>query len=249
MNINYFYYRYHNEKTIMDIPTYVISFYDLTFVLEGELHYKINNKHVYLKKNDIILIPPNSTRARLDINHPAEYASFNFYSDSKINLPMINRKALDSDFFYLIQVCNSLTNKMADLYNQTINDLIKTMLSLLKCKSLETNYNVLTKNIIKYINDNIKKKITLQDISKQFAYSESYCCATFKKDTGNSIINYYLNKKIADAKILLIESSLPIKAIAESVGFDDQNYFSRTFKKITKLSPLNYKNKYRRTKI
>ena len=56
-----------------------------------------------------------------------------------------------------------------------------------------------------------------------------------------SIIEYVLKERIAMAKSLLMEGSLPLTKISEMVGFSDYNYFSRTFKKQTGYTPLAYK--------
>ena len=60
---------------------------------------------------------------------------------------------------------------------------------------------------------------------------------TFEK----SIIHYLIDLRISEAKNLLIETSMPCSVIAELVGFDDANYFSRIFKKRMGLSPLQFR--------
>ena len=244
MRINHFYYKYHNEQTIQDIPTSIINFYDLTLVFNGELEYKINNKYIQLKKGDVILIPPNSKRERININHPAEYSSFNFYTDVPINLPMIMRDILDTNFSHFTQIANSLTTSVNTLYDDTLNSLIKTIISLIINKRAEKKYNDVTKGIIKYITTNYRSNVSVSTISKSLNYSESYCIKIFKKDTGNSIMNYCTEKRISIAKALLLENKLSIKEIAETSGFPDQNYFSRIFKKSSGISPLAFRKRH-----
>ena len=55
------------------------------------------------------------------------------------------------------------------------------------------------------------------------------------------IIDYYINLKIEKAKELLRENELSVKEISEKLSFDTPNYFTKTFKRVTTLTPLEYK--------
>jgi hypothetical protein len=66
-------------------------------------------------------------------------------------------------------------------------------------------------------------------------------CRFFKKMTGRSALAYVNEYRIEKATVLLTKTDEPIGEIAESVGFDDLNYFSRVFKKVKKCSPGEYR--------
>ena len=55
-------------------------------------------------------------------------------------------------------------------------------------------------------------------------------------------MSYAINEKIEKAKLLIIEDLLSLKEIAKSLGFDDYNYFSRSFKKRSGHPPTRYKS-------
>ena len=57
-------------------------------------------------------------------------------------------------------------------------------------------------------------------------------------------MNYCTTKRISIAKALLLENKLTIKEIAETSGFQDQNYFSRIFKKTVSMSPLSFRKRH-----
>ena len=69
-----------------------------------------------------------------------------------------------------------------------------------------------------------------------------YCDIIFKRETGQSIIGYLTDQRIIEAKKLLIDSLLSLKEVAENVGFEDYNYFSRIFKKKTGYTPTQFRN-------
>lgn len=59
-----------------------------------------------------------------------------------------------------------------------------------------------------------------------------------------SIIRYVIQRRVEEAQKLLLEGTLSLKKIAETVGFEDYNYFARTFKKATGRTPREYKNSF-----
>ncbi|HPU62820.1 MAG TPA: helix-turn-helix transcriptional regulator, partial [Mobilitalea sp.] len=66
----------------------------------------------------------------------------------------------------------------------------------------------------------------------------------YKKKTGISLKNYINEYRIERAKELLLTSDKSISDIAEAVGFDNFSYFSTLFKKVTGLSPKEFKDNH-----
>lgn len=73
--------------------------------------------------------------------------------------------------------------------------------------------------------------------------SVSYLCVFFKKYTKKTLNDYLTEVRIANAKILLKDNRKKLYEIATSVGFTDANYFSTLFKKITGMTPSEYKER------
>ncbi len=101
--------------------------------------------------------------------------------------------------------------------------------------------NLIANKIIDYLNDNLNKNININDIAKELNYNKSYLFRQFKLVTGKTILHYYVNLKIEDAKKQLREKNISVKELAEYYAFDTPNYFSKTFKKYTGYTPLQYK--------
>lgn len=99
----------------------------------------------------------------------------------------------------------------------------------------------ISKNIIRYIRENIDKELTRESIAEQFYMSKGYISNIFKKETGKSLIDYINEEKVNKAKELLVMTPMPVSVVAMEVGFDNFSYFSRLFKKLAGSSPQNYR--------
>ena len=95
--------------------------------------------------------------------------------------------------------------------------------------------------IIEYISLHYADTLTSAELSKKWFLSESYFCRFFKKATGQPPTEYINRIRVDKAAVLLKKTNESITKISSKVGFDDVNYFSRTFKKFMNISPSEYK--------
>ena len=92
-----------------------------------------------------------------------------------------------------------------------------------------------------YVRNNYNKKISLEDISEYVYLSKSYLSKIFKDEMNCTLTNYINNVRVEKSKSLLLDSSLSLADIAYMVGFEDQSYYTKVFKKVTGVSPGKYK--------
>ena len=162
------------------------------------------------------------------------YRSYIEKCSAKFNIPLES----------LQKTILSLKNKMPDkIYvDILINPLIRMLeLAYIKLSDIKCSTNIID-DVIKYTNRHYQENITLNQICTIFSKSRSCISHTFKKETGQSFREYLISVRLRAAKSLLLYSNLSISEIAYSVGFNDSNYFSNTFKKYVGLSPSKYKN-------
>ena len=96
----------------------------------------------------------------------------------------------------------------------------------------------------KYIQDNLSKQISLEEIAQAVNLSPSYFCTLFKEQMNIGLTDYIIQERIEKAKLMLRDSTFSIKEIAYAVGYADQRHFSKVFQKTTGMKPSAYKKLY-----
>lgn len=97
---------------------------------------------------------------------------------------------------------------------------------------------------IRYIKKNLNKNISRTDVAEYVHLNEEYFSRLFRKQTGDTYKDYVLSEKMKEAKKLLEHSRLSISIIASKVGYDNFSHFSKMFKKVTNLTPQEYRKKF-----
>lgn len=98
-------------------------------------------------------------------------------------------------------------------------------------------------DVIHLLENSLYTTLNIEEICKTTAYGRAYLFRVFKAKTGKTIMEYYLDLKIERAKQLLRENELSIREISEVLAFNEPNYFTKTFKRITRLTPTAYKKR------
>lgn len=103
-------------------------------------------------------------------------------------------------------------------------------------------YNTLIlKPALEYIQINFEKRISLDEMASLCNISSSYFSKLFNKITGDNFSNYINQARIDRACVLLATTDTPITVIALDLGFEDNSYFDKVFKKLTGVTPSFYK--------
>lgn len=97
-----------------------------------------------------------------------------------------------------------------------------------------------------FIEENYFDKITIEELADILAIGRRSLERRFKKATHNTLVEYIQRVKIEAAKKSLESTRNNVNEVMYDVGYSDMKAFRNTFKKITGLSPLEYKNKYNR---
>jgi transcriptional regulator GlxA family with amidase domain len=105
------------------------------------------------------------------------------------------------------------------------------------------------KKVQLFIEKNLEEKITIEDLSDRFAIARRSLVRRFKKATSNPPIEYIQRIKIEAAKRKLEQRRKTVNEIMYSVGYTDVKAFRNVFKKITGLSPIDYRNKFARVEV
>ena len=101
----------------------------------------------------------------------------------------------------------------------------------------------IVQQIISYINRHIDQKITTADIALSVNIERTYLCKRFKHHTGQSINECVTSMKIDEAKRLLVMTDKTLSGIADYLAFSSQSYFQNVFKKLTGMTPQDYRKR------
>ncbi|MCI7271790.1 MAG: response regulator [Anaerobutyricum hallii] len=138
-----------------------------------------------------------------------------------------------------------LYNNKHDAYNEIIK-MVDILFDKMNIKGKLSEGGM--KAVIDYIERNLKKGISLEDVANHVNISTYYLSKIFKKEMGVNFITYVTDRKMDLAKEMLVNTDIPVLNIALDLAYNEANYFSKAFKKKTGLTPSEYREKYRNRK-
>ena len=106
-----------------------------------------------------------------------------------------------------------------------------------------SDYNPITNTLLLYIDNHMEQSLPFQEICNQLNIDYKYASNCFKKDIGLGFNKYFTNKKMNAAKQKLETTDMQIQEIAESLGYNNAYYFTRTFKSAFGLTPAEHRKK------
>ena len=98
----------------------------------------------------------------------------------------------------------------------------------------------------KYIQEHFAGHLSLEEISDHVGFNPSYFTTLFKKETGQTIVEYLTDVRIQQARQMLRTTRMTAQEICDAVGYHDSKHFLKTFKKATGISPMEYRKLYPR---
>ena len=229
--------------------------YLIHYVASGQGLYKVNDVVYHLHQGDVFLAKPSQLIVyTADKEDPWEYywVGFNGACANKLVLQMPFRddmpvhhcknpdrvkKALYNIFLSRGPEARNEALMVGYLY-LFIAELLQEAMDLAPHVTNSSSQYVI--NAIKYIQFNYFHDISIDDIAKAVGVSRSHLYRVFMSNVGQSPIDYLTTYRISEACYLLKNSQLSIAEIAVSVGFFDQFYFSRVFKKSKGVPPSKY---------
>ncbi|WP_420869702.1 helix-turn-helix domain-containing protein [Cohnella ginsengisoli] len=95
-----------------------------------------------------------------------------------------------------------------------------------------------------FVQDHLNEELGRDEIAKAVYRNPAYLSRLFRKETGMSLTDYIAQAKIERAKRLLTDTNDKISNIAEGLGYMHFSYFAKLFKKVTGVTPQDYRKKH-----
>jgi AraC-like DNA-binding protein len=236
----------------------------LIYCLQGKGFYVIDNKRFEVKPNQFFLLPATNEYIRYWADNEDPWTIYwvhftgsiieNFNTSLDINIfkgPVqipFNAKALEiwNNIYQSLEMGYSIEN----LCNASfcLYHLIAAFLFYdqhIEPKKEEPD-DIITLAIM-YMKTNLSQKLTVENMAAQHQLSTSHFSNLFRKATGMPPIDYFIHLKMQKACQLLYLNETKIRLVAQDLGYEDQYYFSRLFKKYMGLSPEQYKHTANKT--
>lgn len=240
------------------------NWYELTLVSEGEGLIITNNISCNVKKGDIYMsCPGDFHEIKSSEKNPLHYDFFAFSTKNpeilkklkSITENMYNYKQriIHDDVLYTY-VSNAIKEYPSKkTYNHEIMSLILEQILYILIRNFDDMPKEDIKNkfmaseelcfhIMHYIDTHIYVLKSLCDLSDKFSYNYSYLSNLFKKTTGNTLLDYYHNRRLDTARLLINEGNFSISTISEKLNYSTLYAFSKAFKKKYGISPKHYAN-------
>lgn len=258
------YKRHFNQNSLSYISCHWHNEIEITYCKKGTLIYTVNDKSFILDENNFSIVNSNVLH-QLTMTEDSEWYALVF--DPKFiygfEESLIKYEAFDSISYNNLVLSNPILieeiKEIIDLYfsNDKLKSIkINSALTRLYVHILEeslnneevrstesSNHSIRVRQILDFINNNYKIKITIDDISKNIGLCRSEVCKLFKNEIGLSIADYILKLRIEKSIPLLLSNKMNITEIAASCGFNSSSYYAEAFKKLINMTPLEYKKK------
>ncbi len=148
---------------------------------------------------------------------------------------------------YLYEISSDPSVKSSDLTKQAIESELS-IINMLIMDAVEvsdqTVHSDIVEKVLNYVDSHTNESMSLDSLSKQFYVSEYHLAHKFKEETGRSVNQYILNRKLGEAEERLVFSSDSIKQIAADCGYSNLQYFYSVFKKSTGCTPAEMRHYY-----
>ena len=248
------------DQTSKEFTYHYHDFHKVVIFISGKAAYHIEGKAYQLKPWDILLVNRHAIH-RPEIDSSVPYERFILWIQNDIpwqELLKCFQKANDRSY-NLVRLNSALQEKMKDILFELensaksdeygreilIQSLFLQFMVYLNRIFLEKQYIFDKKsytfdsqiaNILQYINHNLKEDLSVEALSAKYYVSKYHLMRKFKQETGYTLHNYIVNKRLLMARTL-ISNGIPVTRAAQESGFAEYSTFSRAYRKQFKTTP------------
>lgn len=235
-------------------------FAELFYVIHGEGRFLVGDNTFSVKKDDLVIVNSNVNHTEVSNgSSPLEYIVLGVeglaFSSNLEELGnqynLYNYRDYKNEVLFYLKALLTETEYQEPNYEIVCQNLLEVLLiNIIR----RTDYalsvgspKVLNKEcafVKGYIDENFKKDITLDLLAELTHLNKYYLVHAFKKAMGISPINYLIERRIAESKVLLETTSLSIGEISSILGFSSQSYFSQSFRRTADLTPNSYRKSF-----
>lgn len=246
---------YQVRKSNYTFPGESHDYYELTYIDHGTLDTAVDGQQFRLQKYDLILYYPGQFHTQsTDSQSTCSYLTITFDMKNSLQGDLKNRVfhtrkdiyQVLSEFMKCIQTEGYLNSELTLLYLKQVLILLfqfddKEEEQSTAGNPMQEHYeSTLLNEILVFINNNVYKAFTVEDLCMKFSISRSSLQNLFKTNIHITPKQYISNVKLNQAKVMIHEHKRTISEISDILGFTSIHYFSRKFKLQYGMSPTEY---------
>ena len=229
---------------------------ELFYIVGGKGQFLIEDQLYPVDANNLVVINPNVSHTEVSLNaQPLEYIVLGIESVELATSENSNGQFCILNCFESVEISSCIRNilREMELQNSGYEDICQAYLEILIIRLMRsTDLSVLSAPnlssgnrqcaaVKRYIDLHFKEALTLEHLAEEAHMNKYYLSHTFKREYGDSPINYMIAKRINESKYLLAETDLSMSQIAQLLGFSSPSYFSQVFRRTQSVSPLEYR--------
>ncbi|MHB8130798.1 MAG: helix-turn-helix domain-containing protein [Mobilitalea sp.] len=244
------YYNHRICTPTWNISEDIISFFDITYVIEGQAEYTINGKKYIVSSGDLLCIPTGSQRSAEAISDDLmECYCINGRmrnidgKEISIPFPIISKIGLQKDIVALYSDLNFVWHLRDPGYLLKARAIylmiLQRYLQLIVYQKDTSIIDKRIKKVLHYMTNHYKDPLTVQKMAELVNLSNMYLGSLFKQETGMSFHKFLTSIRMNRAEDMLYCGEYKVNEIADACGFSDVFYFSRLFKESRGIAPSN----------
>ena len=239
-------YHFHTRESVVAIRAMVLPYADITYCIEGEMHYLLDGEEITLSASDAILIPKGAELIRFESETKITYASLNLLLPDALPLPArgLLRHTADADTLYLLKRLYACYTTASPKREEKCKALVSYLYHTLEEAALGGG-NPYVMRIKQKILDDPTAHYTLSALAESVHLAPGYLSALFKKHEGCSLFEYIGQHRIDYAKRCILSYDTPLSEVAARCGFSDYHAFSHAFKLHEGISAMQFKKRNR----
>jgi len=247
------------------------DFFEVLYLLKGSGYHVIDANKYEIKPPCIFFMSPGQAH-KLELSNDIEGYIFIFTADFYLLNRSNQNSLIEFPFFYTIHQDNPpllLENEsdirfLETLFRQgiaeishtseSIPEMLRSILDLIlaTCSArypISENLlnkgkgQMLVKRFFHLVEENNQKNLSLSDYAKMIGITPNHLTQTVKLLTGKTSSQIVKAKQLLEIKRLLVHTNLNVSEIANQLNFEDQSYFTKSFKRETGITPLQYRSK------
>ena len=236
--------------------------YEIIYVQEGQGKYIVEGVEYPVKPRTLMVFPPLVYHC-VSVEVGSSYDRYVLFFDKNMvidtveaSFSALNASAASAGAFYSaeaisdsiitifdrFEAAESLPEAEYTVYSKLILAELLLLLSVAKREDFRPDDIELGARVIRYLNENTDRDISLDMLAKKFFVSKYYLCRAFKKHNGISVHGYIQQKRVMYAK-QLIEAGETASGAAYRVGFGDYSAFYRAYIKVLGSAPTAFDSK------